>query len=77
VVAVSDSDSNVLNVAYGICEGSIAESPRGTGGFGYDPIFVPDGYDATFAELEAQKKNAISHRGRALIMTRHFFAGLP
>ncbi len=49
----------------GIVNGRIIDSPRGTEGFGYDPVFVPDGYDKTFAELSAEQKNSISHRGRA------------
>jgi len=50
----------------GIINGIITESPRGTNGFGYDPIFVPDGYTETFAELSETDKNAISHRARAV-----------
>ncbi|WP_077922622.1 RdgB/HAM1 family non-canonical purine NTP pyrophosphatase [Spirosoma sp. 209] len=50
----------------GIFEGSIIDSPRGTGGFGYDPIFLPDGADRTLAELTMAEKTAISHRSRAL-----------
>ena len=50
----------------GIVEGRIAESEAGCGGFGYDPLFVPDGFDCTFAEMSAEQKNAISHRGRAV-----------
>ncbi len=50
----------------GVCSGRITATERGTGGFGYDVIFVPDGYDRTFAELSRVEKNAISHRGRAL-----------
>ena len=46
--------------------GEITTSERGEGGFGYDPLFVPEGYDKTFAELSAEEKNAISHRGRAV-----------
>ena len=46
--------------------GEITTSARGEGGFGYDPLFVPEGYDKTFAELSAEEKNAISHRGRAV-----------
>lgn len=46
--------------------GNIAETPSGAEGFGYDPLFIPDGYDRSFAELTADEKNAISHRGRAL-----------
>lgn len=52
-------------VVEGIVEGRITAQPRGEGGFGYDPVFVPDGYDKTFAELGADVKNHISHRARA------------
>lgn len=52
--------------AIGKCFGRIAESPSGAEGFGYDPLFVPEGHDKSFAELTAEEKNAISHRGRAL-----------
>lgn len=50
----------------GIVNGTIAEEPRGTAGFGYDPLFVPDRYSTTFAEMDSEAKNAISHRGRAV-----------
>jgi XTP/dITP diphosphohydrolase len=52
-------------VAEGVVEGRIATERRGTSGFGYDPVFVPDGYERTFAEMEPAEKNALSHRGRA------------
>ena len=74
VVAVSDGRGTVLNVSEGICEGTIIDSPRGHGGFGYDPLFVPDGYTQTFAELPDDVKNRISHRARALINTRDFLS---
>ena len=51
--------------AEGTCEGMLLTDPRGTGGFGYDPIFVPLGHVRTMAELEPEDKNAISHRGKA------------
>lgn len=53
-------------IVEGICEGKIANSPRGTNGFGYDPVFIPNGYNKTFAELGDEIKNNISHRGNAL-----------
>ncbi len=49
----------------GIAKGQIVEQPRGSGGFGYDPVFVPDGHSLTFAEMSAAEKNAISHRAKA------------
>ena len=52
--------------AEGLCEGTLVGRPRGTAGFGYDPIFVPEGWDRTMAELTDEEKDRISHRGRAL-----------
>jgi len=49
----------------GICMGNLAEGPRGTNGFGYDPIFIPDDFSRTYAELSPDEKNKISHRARA------------
>ncbi|MEM7510375.1 MAG: RdgB/HAM1 family non-canonical purine NTP pyrophosphatase [Bacteroidota bacterium] len=50
----------------GVVEGSILMEKTGTGGFGYDPIFQPEGYDISFAQMDAKEKNRISHRGRSL-----------
>ncbi len=50
----------------GVCEGYITHTPKGESGFGYDPVFVPDGYDQTFAELGEAVKNQMSHRAKAL-----------
>ena len=50
----------------GRVDGKIIETPRGTSGFGYDPVFMPDGYDQTFAEMGDELKNSISHRARAM-----------
>jgi XTP/dITP diphosphohydrolase len=60
----------------GICEGTIAEAPSGSGGFGYDPLFVPQGFKQSFASLGEAVKNRISHRGRALIKVQQFLKGL-
>jgi XTP/dITP diphosphohydrolase len=58
------------NMREGVCEGKIIHESKGVGGFGYDPLFMPDGYNQTFAELKPTIKNAISHRGRALLNIR-------
>jgi len=76
VVAIANPAGDVLNLSEGICEGSITFAPRGTGGFGYDPLFIPDGYTQTFAELPDTIKNQISHRARALSGTRTFLSQL-
>lgn len=54
-------------IAEGICKGKIAFEPRGTNGFGYDPLFIVDGGDKTFAEMEDEEKNKVSHRANALL----------
>ena len=74
VVAIAHPNGEVLNVSEGICEGTITHAPRGTNGFGYDPLFIPDSYSQTFAELPDTIKNLISHRARALFNTKHFLA---
>lgn len=58
------------HVVEGKCFGTVAERPSGAAGFGYDPLFVPDGFEKSFAALSADEKNAISHRGRALTAAR-------
>jgi XTP/dITP diphosphohydrolase len=74
VVAIARANGEVLNISEGICDGTITFSPRGSNGFGYDPLFVPDGYSQTFAELPDTVKNLISHRARALSHTKLFLA---
>jgi XTP/dITP diphosphohydrolase len=54
----------------GRCEGVIAREERGSQGFGYDPLFIPDGFSQTFAEMDPEIKNSVSHRGRALRKAR-------
>ena len=57
----------------GACEGRIIFEPRGRNGFGYDPLFVPNGFDKTFAELGDDIKNKLSHRAKALEKLKAFF----
>ena len=67
-----DGEKTVTKLFEGIVNGSIIREKRGTEGFGYDPIFQPDGYDQTFAELGMEIKNKISHRARAVEALRAF-----
>ncbi len=61
-----DKSSEPTKFAEGVCEGTIAFTPSGRGGFGYDPLFVPNGYKQSFSELGEEAKNKISHRSQAL-----------
>lgn len=78
VIAVARADGELL-VVEGTCEGFIVEEPRGTGGFGYDPVFLYPPSSQTFAELAAMTKNAVSHRAAAcaalLPLLEDFLAG--
>jgi XTP/dITP diphosphohydrolase len=67
---------NSVEIFDGACEGTIAMHASGSGGFGYDPVFVPHGYSQTFAELGEDTKNTISHRARALQKLRTYFKSL-
>jgi XTP/dITP diphosphohydrolase len=66
VCAVAFVDGEREIFTEGTMRGRLIRAPRGTNGFGYDPIFVPDGYDVTSAELPSDEKDRISHRGKAL-----------
>ena len=57
--------ANMQEITEGICLGKLGEIPRGTNGFGYDPIFLPDGFKKTYAELTAEEKNLVSHRAKS------------
>ena len=76
VTAIAASDGLILNASQGVCEGHIALEPRGAQGFGYDPVFLPEAYNLTFAELTPQIKNQLSHRARSLKGTRDFLLAL-
>ena len=65
-----------LRITTGSCEGAILTCRRGEGGFGYDPVFLPEGSERSMAELSLEEKNAISHRGRALRAMREILEGL-
>lgn len=68
-IALADPLGNTA-VVEGRCPGRIIREKLGSGGFGYDPLFIPEGYLQTFAQLDAEEKNRISHRGRALALAR-------
>jgi XTP/dITP diphosphohydrolase len=74
-VSVSDDTGNILRTTTGICPGTLATEPRGTCGFGYDPLFIPDGFDRTFGELDDTVKTRISHRARAFLKIVPFLRG--
>ncbi|HEV8563715.1 MAG TPA: RdgB/HAM1 family non-canonical purine NTP pyrophosphatase [Actinomycetota bacterium] len=73
VAALGFPDGTELH-AEGVCEGVLIAKRKGSGGFGYDPIFVPVGWDRTMAELTPEEKDRISHRGRALRALRALMA---
>jgi XTP/dITP diphosphohydrolase len=71
VVALIDA-AGAVHTFEGLCEGVITTTAHGDGGFGYDPLFCPEGHEQTFAEMPADAKNEISHRRKALDALRHF-----
>jgi XTP/dITP diphosphohydrolase len=73
VAAIAHPDGTVAHVE-GVCEGVLRTRPAGSGGFGYDPIFEPVGWDLTMAELTDEQKDRISHRGRAFRGLREMLA---
>lgn len=69
VIALARPDG-AASTAEGVTRGVILTSPRGHGGFGYDPLFLPDGHEETYAEMSPAGKNAVSHRGKAINRAR-------
>ena len=65
-MAISDKNGGIIFASDGICEGKIALNVSGTNGFGYDPVFIPEGFEKTFGELSDEIKREISHRKRAI-----------
>jgi len=70
VVALAVQGDEEVRTVEGVTHGVILEAPRGRGGFGYDPLFLPDGHDLTYAEMPSDEKNAVSHRGKAIKSAR-------
>jgi len=71
------ADEFAARIFDGACEGRIQFSASGRGGFGYDPLFVPDGFTQSFAELGEDVKNQLSHRAKALAKLKNYFSRLP
>ncbi len=74
VIVIAEPSVNTVRIAKGELRGIIGQSPRGTNGFGYDPVFVVREYGKTVAELDSETKNALSHRGRAALIARGIIA---
>lgn len=70
VLVLASPAGEVLHTTAGVVEGRISREPRGTNGFGYDPLFVPEGFEQTMAELDPATKATISHRGKAFAAMR-------
>lgn len=66
LMTIADEKGEVKFNARGVCEGRIAVNPSGTNGFGYDPVFIPEGFEQTFGELSADFKKKLSHRAQAM-----------
>ncbi len=69
-------DGNVKKTFEGVCEGRILTEMKGSDGFGYDPLFIPTGFEKTFAELDLTTKNEISHRGKALKQLKDYLGNI-
>ena len=76
VVALAMHGDEEVRTVEGVTHGVILEAARGQGGFGYDPLFLPDGHSLTYAEMPSGDKNAVSHRGKAIKNARALIAGL-
>ena len=76
VIVIAEPGADTVRIAKGELRGIIGQTPRGTNGFGYDPIFVVQEYGKTVAELDSETKNALSHRGRASRIARGIIADM-
>ena len=70
VVGYRDNDGK-RHIFVGECKGTISDSPKGDNGFGYDPVFIPDCQDRTFAQMTREEKNSYSHRGNAMLLLQY------
>lgn len=75
VISLTNEKGEIIFRAKGVCDGKIAGAPRGENGFGYDPIFIPEGFDETFGELSGAVKSRLSHRGKAIEKIIQFLRG--
>lgn len=75
VISLTDEKGELIFRAEGVCDGTIADEPRGENGFGYDPIFIPEGFEKTFGELSNEVKSRLSHRGKAIEKIIRFLHG--
>lgn len=73
-MTLTDKNGNILNQETGICRGHIATVQSGSNGFGYDPVFIPEGYEETIADMSEELKNTISHRSIALNKMLNYIA---
>ena len=73
---ISIIGNQIDEIAIGEVQGKILTEARGKNGFGYDPLFIPDGYEKTYAEMDSELKNKLSHRARALEETKKILMGL-
>jgi len=75
-IVIANEMGRVINISTGTCRGRIARKPIGETGFGYDPVFIPEGFAHTFGEMQPEVKNRISHRSQAFAATREFLRTL-
>lgn len=75
-VCLADEAELQTELFEGACEGRIVSAPQGQNGFGYDPLFMPTGYDQTFGQLAEEVKNRLSHRAKALVQLKRWFQGM-
>lgn len=76
-ISISSDSGEIRFSASGVCHGEISRYPKGTNGFGYDPVFIPKGFEKTFGELDDSEKRKISHRSKAMKQVITFLSAFP